>query len=498
MRVISAVAVLLWAIAAGAAGIEFPDNGATSMGRGGAFVARADDPTAIYYNPAGLARQKGFFFLLDNRLSQNTVVYQRTDDVGNTYQSNPDGTLRHPWLEVSNEAPPFYAPFAVVGWKPAALEKLTFALGVYGPSSIGVRKFPDPRNCCLAADGTTDTALIPQRAPQRYSFIESDTTIVFPTLALGWQVMDTLAVGLSLQSGFASVKNVNSVYAFVGPRSTPDQADYDAVVTLQVTDKFTPTGIVGVLWSPLSQLEVGASFRPPVEFKGDGTLTVDLPPTLRPLAEVRGDQASLTLRFPAVARIGARWGSAAPGAWDVELDAVWEGWSGLDEILVEPHGIQTVVKIPTESATDLAPIHLPKGYQDAFSLRLGGDFSLASLLGHPVVARAGYFFETSAVPSPRTNIDFPNFTRHAATVGLSVPFGPLVATLSYAHIFGATFGVYDSAVTESVTDKDTREAHCADNNTGQRLACQVVGNGEYTSSYNLFALAVSGRFGGAE
>ena len=39
------------------AAYEFPDNGAVAMGRAGAFAAKADDGTAIYYNPAGLAIQ---------------------------------------------------------------------------------------------------------------------------------------------------------------------------------------------------------------------------------------------------------------------------------------------------------------------------------------------------------------------------------------------------------------------------------------------------------
>src|SRR5689334_7548181 len=37
---------------------EFPDNGSEQMARGGAWVARASDPLAAFYNPAGLAGQE--------------------------------------------------------------------------------------------------------------------------------------------------------------------------------------------------------------------------------------------------------------------------------------------------------------------------------------------------------------------------------------------------------------------------------------------------------
>src|SRR5438445_385865 len=38
--------------------LEFPDNGSEQMGRGGAWIARASDPLATFFNPAGLAGQE--------------------------------------------------------------------------------------------------------------------------------------------------------------------------------------------------------------------------------------------------------------------------------------------------------------------------------------------------------------------------------------------------------------------------------------------------------
>src|SRR5688572_1218570 len=37
---------------------EFPDNGSEQLARGGAWVARASDPLAVHFNPAGLAGQR--------------------------------------------------------------------------------------------------------------------------------------------------------------------------------------------------------------------------------------------------------------------------------------------------------------------------------------------------------------------------------------------------------------------------------------------------------
>ena len=48
-----ALTIALLSPSARAGGFEIPDNGTEALGRGGAFVAKADDPTAIQYNPRG-------------------------------------------------------------------------------------------------------------------------------------------------------------------------------------------------------------------------------------------------------------------------------------------------------------------------------------------------------------------------------------------------------------------------------------------------------------
>ena len=51
---------------------EFPDNGSEQMGRGGAWVARATDPLATIFNPAGLAGQPTRLTLQSNIIFEHT------------------------------------------------------------------------------------------------------------------------------------------------------------------------------------------------------------------------------------------------------------------------------------------------------------------------------------------------------------------------------------------------------------------------------------------
>ena len=83
------LAVLIFKSCAGrlwANGFGLPDQDAFAMGRGEAFVATADNPSAIYYNPAGITQLKG-----DNlRAGLYGVYYNpsyRNPNNGNTYYS---------------------------------------------------------------------------------------------------------------------------------------------------------------------------------------------------------------------------------------------------------------------------------------------------------------------------------------------------------------------------------------------------------------------------
>src|SRR5271154_1505254 len=68
-----------------AGGLYVPDRGVRPLGRGGAFVAGADDLGAIWYNPAGLA-DAGSAVLVDFAWPDFSAQYTRQ-----LWIQNPDG-----------------------------------------------------------------------------------------------------------------------------------------------------------------------------------------------------------------------------------------------------------------------------------------------------------------------------------------------------------------------------------------------------------------------
>ena len=74
--------VVLVATPAWGAGLFTPDTGIVAAGRAGAFIASADDNTALYYNPAGLHLMKGFQVRAGLMGLQNPVTFQRAGGEG--------------------------------------------------------------------------------------------------------------------------------------------------------------------------------------------------------------------------------------------------------------------------------------------------------------------------------------------------------------------------------------------------------------------------------
>ncbi|MGH7274876.1 MAG: OmpP1/FadL family transporter, partial [Nitrospiria bacterium] len=58
-----------------AAGFQLPEQGIAAMGQANAFVAQADDPSAVYYNPAGILQLEGTQASLGTTLISPSITF---------------------------------------------------------------------------------------------------------------------------------------------------------------------------------------------------------------------------------------------------------------------------------------------------------------------------------------------------------------------------------------------------------------------------------------
>lgn len=119
------VFVLLWICSTGAfaAGFAVLQQGTVPMGQGNAFVAQADDPSAIFFNPAGISRlEKNHAYL------GSTLVLPKA-----TYESRQG-------LETETESNLFILPQLYLTHNLPA--NLTAGIAVFSPFGVGTR-WPD-------------------------------------------------------------------------------------------------------------------------------------------------------------------------------------------------------------------------------------------------------------------------------------------------------------------------------------------------------------------
>ena len=137
-----------------ASGLYFTDRGVRPMGRGGAFVAGADDLGAIWYNPAGLA-DAGTSVLLDFTWLHFTSEFTRRTQV-----TDAGGTVRvYESPSVAGTSPVLPIPTIAGSLAFGEKKNLVAAFGVFAPYTA-ITSYP------LAVNG--------QPSPSRYSLVSLD------------------------------------------------------------------------------------------------------------------------------------------------------------------------------------------------------------------------------------------------------------------------------------------------------------------------------------
>ena len=413
---------------ADAAGLYFSDRGVRPLGRGGAFVAGADDLGAIYYNPAGVA-DAGGQVLLDASWLHFTSDYTRRAQVAqvdpNTGQ--PTGTT---WTRtfdpVHGTSPVLPIPTFAVSHD-FGLERWSFAAGAFAPYSA-ITSYPE--------------TLGSQPAPQRYSLITLDGSLLSVVGAwAAYRPSRQLALGAGVGALVGTFSSSVAFTACVPERfvCATEQPDWDANSRLSVGPIVSPTGNLGAIWSPSETWRVGASFQLPVWVDAPAKVSVRLPTaSLFANASQDGQSGHVKFRLPWIARTGVEWRGAEQTR--VELAVVVEGWQMHDRIDLVPDDIilRNVSGFP--SAYKVGAISIPRDFQNAWSLRLGGEKGI--LLGrYRIDLRAGAMYEKSAVPASHLSVLTVDLDKVVGTIGGSLHVGSWRFDAVYAHIFGISADV---------------------------------------------------------
>ena len=163
------LAVVLSAGAARAGGMnEAPEQGAQALARGGAFVAKADDASALFHNVAGLAGQElgGTKVWLGANLQASTFTFQRAGAYSGQ-AGKDEAWAGRPYPLVENVGTPSPLPMLAVV-SDLGSDRLGVGAGVFAPTANPGKRFPN----------TIGTA----PSPARYDVVSGgDAKVLFPT-----------------------------------------------------------------------------------------------------------------------------------------------------------------------------------------------------------------------------------------------------------------------------------------------------------------------------
>lgn len=450
-------AVLFIASSARAGGLdELPDQGAQALGRGAAFTAKADDATALYYNVAGLARQRGTKLQLSANFQFSSMSFQREGNYPGDPADPQTPWAGKPYPLVENKQPSFMLPM-MVATTDFGLDRFTLGLGVFGPAAAG-------RTFQLGVNGAP--------SPARYDWSAGSSVVLFPTLGAGIRVTEHIDIGVGASLAVADLDQTQNSYADTGCAYAEDRrCDLEGHLKAKGGGM---GGSIGIMARPRESIQIGAQLRSPYTIKAEGTTEVKI--GSKPGAP---NPAKLTLTLPWVIRAGVRYISMVDKreAWDLEVNATYETWGGTTGPQVETEAAGQKVKFTDE-----------QHWNNTFSLRAGGAYNIPFGEGRPVIAlRAGGFFDSPTTDEAYTRIGNNTMSKIAATLGVGVTHGAFTANLAYAAVFSGSRNVTNGAVQlQNNVTGTTNDA------SGKPLP--IINNGEYKAFTHVVSFSVEVNF----
>jgi len=449
--------------------LEFPDNGSEQMARGGAWAARASDPLAAYFNPAGLAGQRTGLALQAN-ISFGHTCFTRVKAANDTTVEPFAGT----YPRVCNDVSAFPNPQLAGVYR--INDRVGIGLAILAPSAVGSGTWPAFVD---TAPGTPAAAA--QAAPQRYLLIEGSAFQLNPTLGIGVEIIDNLRLGAGLTWGIFRAKLNNAATVQNQERGVPSVNDLAATVIF--SDYFVPGFNLGGIYTIGDSLDIAGTFKWSDSIKASGDAYTQANYFTQKVHDgdhsgiVDGDSslsdcnngaksagvcspgmAHLKLPQPMEAKLAFRYHKPRAGVlqshsrdpintdvFDAEVDFTWANNSAIDVMQTRfPGDAQGngIIPIPGTPGTAPPNADIPRHYKDVFGVRVGGDYNV---LPDELALRGGAFFESNGQDVQYQNIDFPGGARFGLAGGATYRLhvakdrkSALEFHLGFMHVFYET------------------------------------------------------------
>jgi len=371
---VCALGILGLAGSAFAAGFAIYEQGSTAMGLGGAFTAQADDPSAMFFNAAGLAFQSQRRFMLGT-----VYITSRADQFkgGNPFP----GSAATGQLSPLKEFPSHFYYVQPVN------ERLVFGFGFNTPFG-------------LTTDWENKSSF-----PGRYLSTHAGlrTFDLDPTLA--WKATEHFSIGVGVIARFSDVKLQRYV-----PQINPFTQHVVDVGRVDLTSDLD-RGYgwnVGILHKYNDVFSWGLSYRSKIKLDYNGKarftqISTGIPQFDALVAHAIPFDSNLpvttAIEYPDEASLGVAF-ALGPNL-KIEADANWTGWSSFKEL---------TINFSNNPAFDSV---VPENWQNVYNYRLGLRWKASKTCEW----RFGYVYDETPQPSAGVGPLLPDGNRNGFSFG---------------------------------------------------------------------------------
>jgi long-chain fatty acid transport protein len=368
-----------WKVSAN--GFGLPDQDAFATARGEAFVATADNPSAIYYNPAGIAQLEG-----SNLRGGIYEIYLNPGfshaNSGNTYHSSKN-LATVPQL--------FYT------YTPKDFP-LSFGLGVYAPYG-GSMSWPQD----------TGFRAVALESSLTYIRINPVVALKLPlNLSIGGGVMVDYG-NMDLEQGMlTNYTRYANYFRFKG-------------------DGWGVGYNLGLLWQPIDQISIGATFRSSTTITFDGHTDAEM----LPQKQLKSESAQADFKFPWTAVFGISYRPTPK--WNIEFDADYTDWSSFGTTIIRQAPENYVPDVPT----------LTLDWQASWMY----EFGVTRYFDSGWHASAGFVYNENSVPNAYYTPLAADMDRYFLTAGAGYKGKRFDFDIAYQFGYGPTHTVTGSTPT---------------------------------------------------
>ncbi|OQY29387.1 MAG: hypothetical protein B6244_04015 [Candidatus Cloacimonetes bacterium 4572_55] len=377
-------------------GFNLYEHGAKGTSMGGAFTARSDDASAVFFNAASLAHLEGWNIYVGGSLIMPAVKFAGTD-------SFPGYGVEEETATRMFFPPAFYLAKRVN-------DRIGVGAGLYAPFAIGTEW-----------DGDDFSG--------RYISKLTELAGIYFTPAIGVKINDRFSVGGS----------INFVHSVLELRRVQTQTFNDHV--WDVADlKITGDNGVAVSFDVSARAQLHPKVRAGLVYRHKVTNTYE------------GGEAKFTQILTGISALDMAVANGLPRNTDgkhtigigtevtfpwqitgglmfqpndklfLEFDVIFWGWSEFDELPFDFQGEKEEgdVNTPDNALT-------VEDYEDSIQLRFGMEY----LATEKLAVRAGYVYDESPVPDKSVSVLLPDADRNDFSFGVGYKIGAYDLDLGY-------------------------------------------------------------------